>query len=560
MPDTMADEDPKAILGSAKLVEHGIGLLDTATSSLAAIMQPDSDAETLLIGIARRMEDLKCLLVQLRDAWKSPCACHSFDTAPDLQMCMVSCQLVCERLVSLAHAAAEADDNDTDSQLTLLDNAALTDGDNLEAVDRALEDIRQALALFRACKCNASTPRRSGRMLASQFSNYFKKTPLLPRAGRRLKLAAAKMSTALTSLRTVTPMSGLTPRCIAHKRAADAARRRSMAIDEQIAADSKQQVWMVPLYGAQEERMMLLDHFIARVPDAEAPSTLTSTDTIRRHLLKEILLLTTILADRISDESIDEVTDGAVSISHEICTEEDTSRFDDRFAENFKLLWSSPAAREILVKSRFSSEAYGDLLLTLNSSLVQAVERVSKPSYQPTTRECHRFASNGGLHLHKGSFDVEGMNISFVNASRWPRKSLGMHDCPCIVYVADLADYATQLGEDCDDTCLHRSIMQFARLLHSKAYKNTSSILILANLARFKESLKTKPLSKSFPEFQADSDPDEAVNYILQEFTAAKPTENEIYVHIGEVADASMFDFIASATKECLLQRAAGLP
>ncbi len=198
-------------------------------------------------------------------------------------------------------------------------------------------------------------------------------------------------------------------------------------------------------------------------------------------------------------------------------------------------------------------------LLTLSPSIVQAVQRAFKPDYSPTTHDHYRFAADRMCAVHQGSFEVDGLSVNFINNRRWHRKHLDLYrDFPCLLYLVNLADYCHPLVENEGQNMMNHELQMFEHIINSRFFKHVSPIVVFMNVAKFKADLSTKPLSEYFPDFHGDGDPEEAIEYVLQKFTAAHKTEEaEICAHVGELTDQSTFQFIVAAIKDSLLTKAA---
>ncbi|KAH8896586.1 hypothetical protein GQ53DRAFT_743230 [Thozetella sp. PMI_491] len=556
----MADEVAKAITESTELVRQSMNKLDAALGSLTALVFGHTDATPFLLAIATKFASVKGPLMQLREALEHPCVQHFEAVQFDLKGCMAWCQLLSERLLALARAAVMG--NDGESYFSFMDKEPLQDEDDLMAtevdVDNDLDLLRKDLnRCIEACDCKLPPKKHSPslrsipRTLIGRVNKCKDGARELLMGSRQMGLSLFRKAGIVEGLCYIQPVWVVTPRCIEHRQALAEASRRSAVIDELLQSDARRQCTscMLPVCGSSEMQMMILEQFIARIPNEETESDPQTRTIIRQHIIGRVRrLMSTLALDDHSD--LDESVRAVALEVYNACGEAKGSAFDGRLVDYLKSLWSNPVVRRACVDAELGRcEGYGDLI-------VQAAERAFKQGYRPTIRDCHRFAVARERAFHLGSFHADGLSINFLNCERRNRKHLDLfQDFPGMLFIVDLADYNRPTPGGDGTSHLQEMILLFDSYINSSLFSHTPVLLLLANLNRFKEELSTTPLSTHFPDFRADGNRHEAVKHVVHMFTTHNRTQRQVYIHAGELTDSNTFEFIIAGLKDALLKR-----
>ncbi|KAK3390716.1 G-protein alpha subunit-domain-containing protein [Podospora didyma] len=381
------------------------------------------------------------------------------------------------------------------------------------------------------------------------------------------------------------------------------ARKRSAFIDKQIAADfeRRRRKCSVLMWGAYEAKVLLMEHFMAAssrgttttktttAPGPNDPSSSSSTTEqltteqdpdlavaigpIRRNVLVEARRLVDAAIRKGGLPVLGSVLAAAESLGRRM-RDESVGLEDEGMVQAIERLWASQAFREACLRAE-KPEAYHRLIL-------DAVRRVSAKDYVPTLEDHRRFFLDRRRLLLKGTFDFDTVSVSVIDLDCMGGyislyKSLLSHfeDATSLIFPVDLALYDGHFDDSEKDSHatsrLAESLGLFGSMVNSRRFSQASMILVLWNVAQFKEKLRGKPLASFFPSYHTgsvvgghlredddtdSSSADQAVEYILAKFLGVNMSGMKMYTHVGELSDPSTMTSILTAVKDTMLHRA----
>ncbi|MCJ1327750.1 guanine nucleotide-binding protein subunit alpha [Thelotrema lepadinum] len=107
-----------------------------------------------------------------------------------------------------------------------------------------------------------------------------------------------------------------------------------------------------------------------------------------------------------------------------------------------------------------------------------------------------------------------------------------------ITFTIDIRDYACQLEWDATVTRMQEDICLWDSCANSRHYRNARIALCFVKTAEFDEMLATEPITKYFKDCSDDvSQPEDAREYIAQQFTALTKYHNAADVNVFFIAD-----------------------
>ncbi|KAK5689563.1 Guanine nucleotide-binding protein alpha-2 subunit [Elasticomyces elasticus] len=129
-----------------------------------------------------------------------------------------------------------------------------------------------------------------------------------------------------------------------------------------------------------------------------------------------------------------------------------------------------------------------------------------------------------------------------------------------IIFLVDLADYNQVTDEDPGENRMMMSLILFDRVVNTGWAQRSSVILILTNMASFKQKLDRVPLISHFPDYTGGNDANRATKYILWRFNELNRAHLRIHPHVMELTDSDNVRVIMATVKETILQNALWTP
>ena len=124
-----------------------------------------------------------------------------------------------------------------------------------------------------------------------------------------------------------------------------------------------------------------------------------------------------------------------------------------------------------------------------------------------------------------------------------------------ILFTVDLKSYDQCLpGEELTHNLVMESLVLFDSIVNSRWFLRASIILMLCNLARFKEKLVLFPLKNYFPDYSGGTDVDRAVKYLVWRFNQANRADLRIYPHVlDDRYYCSATSFVFESVKDTII-------
>ncbi|KIK51297.1 hypothetical protein GYMLUDRAFT_50668 [Collybiopsis luxurians FD-317 M1] len=246
------------------------------------------------------------------------------------------------------------------------------------------------------------------------------------------------------------------------------------------------------------------------------------------------------LAHKVLNYGIDETT--AFALSPEI-------------AYAIHQLWSDPAM------SRVIDEKGSEFFLMDNGPyFLDQVLRIGSRDYLPTDIDILRTHPRISQGIEETSLTIGQLSIHICNVSRQRSERRKWIHCfenvTSIIFCTALSDYDQVLLEDLSHNRMMENLMLFESLVNSRWFYDTSIILLLSKVDKFKEKLCRVPLERYFPEYMGGNDINKAAKYILWKFMQANRARLSIYPHLVRADDPTNIRLIFNDIKETILQNA----
>ncbi|KAK3379061.1 hypothetical protein B0T24DRAFT_144859 [Lasiosphaeria ovina] len=349
-------------------------------------------------------------------------------------------------------------------------------------------------------------------------------------------------------------------------RQAAEARKRSAVIDKQIAADFEKRKQSVLVWGEYEAIVLLVENFMKASSssrarsDSQALAVELDVDLeaavvpIRRNVLLEARRFVESLLDVVEEHSDMEQAVGLVKRM-----KAKNATLDDKMALSIEELWSSKAFRTACTAAG-KPDAFAHLVM-------DAVRRISAENYIPTLADHRRFFQDRRRMMFKGTFEFNPLSVSLadMNCMNSGIKSVRSYfeDATSLLFLFDLSHCVELFDNDDeshhDEGRLRESLTLFEHLVNTRYFSQASMILVLWNVAGFKDKFGGKKLSSSLrinnrPE--GESVAEQAINHVIGKFTAAKKSGMKLHTHVAELSDTATTTTILAAVKDAMLNRA----
>ncbi|KAE9374128.1 guanine nucleotide binding protein, alpha subunit, partial [Stipitochalara longipes BDJ] len=194
---------------------------------------------------------------------------------------------------------------------------------------------------------------------------------------------------------------------------------------------------------------------------------------------------------------------------------------------------------------------------------IKEIQRIAQHDYLPTDADILKLGSatpaRAGIQEHRfttGSLSLKMFDISLERSERkkWIHQFEGTIS---ITFFVDLNQYdEIFLADDLTQNQMAMTLLLFESLVNSRWFSRASIILLLCNVGRFREKLRSKPLSNYFPEYSGGNDLNEASKYLLWRFSQLNRARLNFYPSLCERFDASTMCHVLTAVKETTLRDA----
>lgn len=122
-----------------------------------------------------------------------------------------------------------------------------------------------------------------------------------------------------------------------------------------------------------------------------------------------------------------------------------------------------------------------------------------------------------------------------------------------ILFLVAISEYDQLLFEDETVNRMQEALTLFDSICNSRWFINTSIILFLNKIDRFKEKLPISPMKNYFPDYEGGDDYAAACDYILNRFVSLNQHETkQIYTHFTCATDTTQIRFVMAAVNGML--------
>ena len=214
-------------------------------------------------------------------------------------------------------------------------------------------------------------------------------------------------------------------------------------------------------------------------------------------------------------------------------------------------LWNDTGVKECYGRSREyplnDSAAY----------FMEAFERLCDVEYVPTEQDVLRTRVKT-TDVIETAFKYKHLNFQLIETAGSERQKLAQcfKDVTAIIFCVDLCAY--DQGTKDNSTFVNpmlESLKMFHLICSMPLLVETSAILVLNKTDLFKDKISRYPLTNCFPEYQGESNFEETLNYIRQQFENQNNGSKEIYTHFTCATDTSNIRFVFEAVLNELMSK-----
>ncbi|KAG5460424.1 MAG: G protein alpha subunit, partial [Olpidium bornovanus] len=187
-----------------------------------------------------------------------------------------------------------------------------------------------------------------------------------------------------------------------------------------------------------------------------------------------------------------------------------------------------------------------------------SIDRISKPDYVPDDQDVlrSRVKTTG---ITESTFHIDELvyRLFDVGGQRSERKKWihCFENVTAIVFLVAISEYDQVLLEDETVNRMQEALTLFDSICNSRWFVQTSMILFLNKIDRFKEKLPKSPMNKYFPDYEGGDSYDLACEYMANRFCALNKSDvKQIYTHFTCATDTSQIKFVMDAVNDIIIQ------
>ncbi|KAI4138110.1 MAG: hypothetical protein L6R35_007166 [Caloplaca aegaea] len=215
-------------------------------------------------------------------------------------------------------------------------------------------------------------------------------------------------------------------------------------------------------------------------------------------------------------------------------------------------LWKDAGVQECFKRSREyqlndSAKYYFD-----------SIGRIAQPDYLPNDQDVlrSRVKTTG---ITETTFIISELTYRMfdVGGQRSERKKWihCFENVTTILFLVAISEYDQLLFEDETVNRMQEALTLFDSICNSRWFVNTSIILFLNKIDRFKEKLPDSPMKNYFPDYEGGPDYAAACDYILNRFVSLNQHETkQIYTHFTCATDTTQIRFVMAAVNDIIIQ------
>lgn len=243
---------------------------------------------------------------------------------------------------------------------------------------------------------------------------------------------------------------------------------------------------------------------------------------------------------------------GLVFESDKLTTEDfdkellETRKLEDNKNNNYSLQDRVPLLTAFWNDSSVQT-CYGQrTLISLDDSakyFFENLERLAQPGYIPTHEDI-LYARQATQGVQERKLSIHGYNYRIIDVGgqrnqrqKWIHFFEGV---TAVVFFVSLSSFDELVEEDKNSNALLDSLELFEEISRNKFLENTEFILFLNKHDLFLEKLERSNLSACFPDYDGESNPEKALNFIRDLFLKKKPENKHVYVHVTCATDTDL--------------------
>ncbi|KAI5308326.1 guanine nucleotide-binding protein subunit alpha, partial [Ascosphaera atra] len=181
-----------------------------------------------------------------------------------------------------------------------------------------------------------------------------------------------------------------------------------------------------------------------------------------------------------------------------------------------------------------------------------AISRIAAPDYLPNDQDVlrSRVKTTG---ITETTFVIKDQTYRMfdVGGQRSERKKWihCFENVTTILFLVAISEYDQLLFEDETVNRMQEALTLFDSICNSRWFVETSIILFLNKIDRFKEKLAVSPMKNYFPDYEGGADYSAACNYIVNRFTSLNQAADhkQIYTHFTCATDTHQISFVMDA-------------
>jgi len=124
-----------------------------------------------------------------------------------------------------------------------------------------------------------------------------------------------------------------------------------------------------------------------------------------------------------------------------------------------------------------------------------------------------------------------------------------------ILFLVAISEYDQLLFEDETVNRMQEALTLFDSICNSRWFINTSIILFLNKIDRFRDKLPVSPMKHYFPDYEGGDNETAACDYILNRFVSLNQSDTKnIYTHFTCATDTTQIRFVMAAVNDIIIQ------
>ncbi|GAB1604019.1 guanine nucleotide-binding protein G(i) subunit alpha-2-like [Argonauta hians] len=171
---------------------------------------------------------------------------------------------------------------------------------------------------------------------------------------------------------------------------------------------------------------------------------------------------------------------------------------------------------------------------------LSSIDRILQPGYVPALSDILHIRKTT-IGVQESVFTINNLSYRFIDVAgqksqrkKWIPFFEGVS---AVIFFAALSAFDEILEEEPATNSMQDSLQAFSDVVSNKFLENMNFILFLNKEDLFIRKLKFTSLSKNFPQYQGENNPEECREFIKKQFLSKKPNTKNIYTHISCAVD-----------------------